>query len=64
MRNAYVEAAMDIATAVAALRLKGARTVAARDGVEIHQRGKPTLFLSYEAAREFAGQMREAEAND
>jgi hypothetical protein len=46
--------ALACATAINALRLKSGRLVGTRGGVEIHQRGKPVLLLTTEAAREFA----------
>lgn len=52
---------MAVATALNALKVKG-RLVAVPGGIEIHQRGKPVLLLTYEAARTFANEIAEAEA--
>ncbi len=60
-RNPLVEAASDIANAINALRLKGARLVGVPGGVEIHLRGKPVLLLTYENARQWANEVEEAE---
>ena len=59
--NALVHDAMAVATAINALRLKAHRLRATPGGVEIHQRGKPVLLLTHEAARDFAQQIEEAE---
>lgn len=58
-RNHLVEAASDIANAVNALRLKGSRLAAVPGGVEIHERGKPVLLLTYENARLWAQEVEE-----
>lgn len=57
-----IDDALAIASAVSALRLKGAMIRGTRDGVEIHQRGKPVLLLTADAARRFAHERAEAEA--
>jgi hypothetical protein len=57
-----ISTALAVATAVNALRLKHGRLVGTREGVEIHQRGKPVLLLTNEAARQFAQEIEEAEA--
>lgn len=49
--NALVHDAMAVATAINALRLKTHRLRAVPGGVEVHQRGKPVLLLTHEAAR-------------
>lgn len=54
--------ALAVASAVAALKLKGARLVGTSEGVEIHQPGKPILLLTPWAARRFAQERAEAEA--
>lgn len=54
--------AMDMATALGALKVRGARLRGSPDGTEIHQTGKPMLLLTWEAARVFAQQVQEAEA--
>lgn len=59
-RNPLAEAAIDTLQAIEALRLKRHRLVSAADGIEIHQPGKPTLLLTYAAARDFAHQIEEA----
>jgi hypothetical protein len=46
--------AVDLVNALAALKLKGARLVSVREGTEIHQQGKPTLLLTWEAVQDFA----------
>ena len=48
--------------ALAALKLKRARIVGTREGVEIEQVGKPNLLLTYEAAQAFSNEIAEAEA--
>jgi hypothetical protein len=52
--------ALACATAINALRLKGGRLVGTREGVEIHQRGKPVLLLTTDNARRFAQEIEEA----
>jgi hypothetical protein len=47
-------------TAIAALKIKRARFVHVRDGIEIHQPGKPALLLTHEAARVFVQEIEEA----
>ena len=54
----------DLANAIAALKLKGARFASVRDGTEIHQRGRPVLLLTWPAVQQFAHEREEAEAND
>lgn len=53
--------AMAVATALNALKIKRGRLVSTRQGVEIHQQGKPVLLLTHEAARAFANEIAEAE---
>lgn len=62
MTNPMLDQALAVASAISALKLKGARIVGTSDGAEIHQRGKPVLLLTYEAARTFANERAEAEA--
>lgn len=57
-----LDAAMAVANAVSALKLKRARLVSTREGVEIHQQGKPVLLLTHDAAIQFAKDVAEAEA--
>ena len=54
---------LDMHAAIQTLRVKRARFVGTREGVEIHQPGKPVLLLTYESARRFAQEIEEA-AND
>lgn len=61
MANALLDQALSVATALNAVKIKGARLVSGAGGVEIHRAGWPTLLLTYEAAREFAAQVAEAE---
>lgn len=59
MRSDFV----DLANALAALKFKrGARFVGTNAGTEIHQPGKPVLLLTPEAARRYAQERAEAEA--
>lgn len=61
MKNALIEMAVDMANALEALRLKkGGRLTYVRDGVEIHQPGKPVLLLTHQAAAAFNNQIEEA----
>lgn len=62
MTNPMLDQALAVATAINALKLKGARIVGCAEGAEIHQRGKPVLLLTYEAARAYANEVAEAEA--
>lgn len=55
--------AVDLMTAIAALKIKRARFRNTRDGVVISQPGKPDLMLTYAAASEFARGIQEAEAD-
>lgn len=59
-RNALVDMAADMFTAIAALKLKTHRLVSTNDGVEIHQPGRPVLLVTYENARRFAQDIEEA----
>lgn len=59
--NPLIDQGMAMFTALAALKVKGARLVQVPDGIEIHMRGKPTLLLTHDHAREFANQVSEAE---
>lgn len=61
MANPMLDQALAVAVALNAVKLKGARLVSCADGVEIHRHGWPVLLLTYEAAREFADQVAEAE---
>lgn len=53
-------AATDLLTALAALKIKRARFVGVREGTEIHQPGKPVLLLTHESARRFVQEIEEA----
>ena len=61
LAGSEVSDALACATAINALRLKHGRLVGTREGVEIHQRGKPVLLLTTENARRFAQEIEEAE---
>lgn len=61
MRNGMLDHALSVATALNAVKIKGARLRSGANGVEIHRRGWPVLLLTYEAAREFAAEVAEAE---
>jgi hypothetical protein len=63
MRNHLVEAASDVLNAVSALRLKRHTLRSTSDGVVIQQAGKPDLLLTYDAARRWAAEVEEAQAN-
>jgi hypothetical protein len=53
--------AADMLNALAPLRLgKSDRLESTPEGVVIHQRGKPALLLTHEAARDFNNMMEEA----
>jgi hypothetical protein len=57
-----VDQSVAMANALMALRLKrGGRLKSTREGIEIHQPGKPFLLLTHAAAEEFARQIEEAE---
>lgn len=61
MANPMLHQALAVATALNAVKIKGARLVSGPGGVELHRQGWPVLLLTYEAAREFAAQVAEAE---
>ncbi|MDO8912339.1 MAG: hypothetical protein Q8N10_03515 [Phenylobacterium sp.] len=50
-----------VATAIGALKLKRHNIVSTREGVEIHQMGKPVLLLTHQAALDFARECQESE---
>jgi hypothetical protein len=53
--------AVDMANALEALRLrKGGKLVYVREGVEIHQPGRPVLLLTHAAAQDFNNMIEEA----
>lgn len=56
-------AVFDMATAMAALKIKRGRFKGHPDGTLIEQPGKPDLLLTWEAARQFNNDIREAESN-
>lgn len=60
-RNPIVDQASAMATALGALKLKRLHIHPVEDGVEIVQRGKPTLLLTYAAAEAFVRQIQETE---
>lgn len=63
MSNPMLDAALAMARAIAALKLKpGGRLIGTHEGTRIVQRGKPDLLLTWEAAREFSNMVDEAEA--
>lgn len=53
----------ELSTALGALKLKRSGVVfnETRDGIEIHERGRPMLLLTFEAARRFANEIDEIE---
>lgn len=61
MKNPLLDQALSMATAINALRLKGAHIAGTSEGAEIHQRGKPVLLLTFAAAEAFANEVAEAE---
>ena len=56
-----IETIAAVASAIGALKLKRAQVVSTRDGVEIHQQGRPVLLLTHQAALDFARECQEAE---
>lgn len=61
MTNPMLDQALAVATALSAVKIKGASLRSDSKGVEIRRPGWPTLLLTYEAAREFAAKVAEAE---
>lgn len=61
MANPMLDQALDVATALGAIKIKGARLVSGPGGVELRRPGWPALLLTYEAARKFAAEVAEAE---
>lgn len=62
MTDPLMRATLAMFEAISALKLKkGVRIVSVRDGVELHQPGKPVLLLTREAAADFSAKVGEAE---
>ena len=60
-RNPLIDAGVNMLTAIASLRLKGAfELVHVSDGVEIHMPRRPRLLLTQAAADDFAHEVAEA----
>jgi len=55
------DSALALIVATGALKLKGARYIQTPEGIEIKQRGRPDLLLTYEAAIRFVEEIEEAE---
>ena len=59
--NHLIDMAADMLNAIAVLRLgRSDRLVRVPEGIEIHQRARPVLLLTHEAAKDFNSQMEEA----
>lgn len=56
-----VETIAAVASAIGALNLKRHHLVSTREGIEIHQQGRPVLLLTHAAAVAFAREREEAE---
>lgn len=61
MKIPLLDQAMHVATAISAVKIKGARLQTTAEGVVIKRQGWPALLLTYEAAREYANEVAEAE---
>lgn len=59
MSEDLVQLSVATVNAISALKIKRGRFVSTRDGVEIHQPGKPRLLLTHGAIRDFAAESEE-----